>query len=124
MISHVLVGTNDKERAIAFYDAVLGEMGATEMFSNERGKAYQTSPEAPKFGVMTPADGNAATVGNGSMPSFAVADTDTVDRVHAKALELGGTDEGAPGSRGDGGIYMGYFRDLDGNKLGVACMTG
>jgi predicted lactoylglutathione lyase len=40
----------------------------------------------------------------------------TVDALHRKALELGGTDEGAPGPRGDG-FYAGYFRDLDGNKL-------
>jgi predicted lactoylglutathione lyase len=36
--------------------------------------------------------------------------------MHQKALELGGTDEGAPGPRGPG-FYIGYFRDLDGNKL-------
>jgi predicted lactoylglutathione lyase len=38
------------------------------------------------------------------------------DRFHAKALALGGSDEGAPGDRGNG-FYAGYFRDLDGNKL-------
>ena len=37
-------------------------------------------------------------------------------QVAAKALELGGSDEGAPGPRGDG-FYAAYFRDLDGNKL-------
>ncbi|WP_422396671.1 hypothetical protein [Sphingomonas ginsenosidivorax] len=44
-----------------------------------------------------------------------------VDAIHAKALELGGTDEGAPGIRGDDpdGFYGAYFRDLDGNKLTV-----
>ena len=49
--------------------------------------------------------------------------TDKVDAVHAKALELGGTDEGAPGPRGEQ-IYAGYFRDLDGNKFNAFCMTG
>jgi predicted lactoylglutathione lyase len=45
-----------------------------------------------------------------------------VDRVYAKALELGGTDEGAPGQRSEG-FYAAYFRDLDGNKLN-ACFMG
>jgi predicted lactoylglutathione lyase len=49
--------------------------------------------------------------------------TDKVDAIHAKALALGGTDEGAPGPRGEG-FYAGYFRDLDGNKLNAFCMTG
>src|SRR3546814_5383941 len=41
---------------------------------------------------------------------------ENVDKIHAKALALGGKDEGAPGVRG-GNFYGGYFRDLDGNKL-------
>jgi predicted lactoylglutathione lyase len=43
-----------------------------------------------------------------------------VDTLYAKALALGGTDEGAPGVRGPEGpqaFYGAYFRDLDGNKL-------
>jgi hypothetical protein len=35
-------------------------------------------------------------------------------------MELGGSDEGAPGVRGEEGpraFYGAYFRDLDGNKL-------
>ena len=34
---------------------------------------------------------------------------------------MGGTDDGAPGLRGTGGFYGGYFRDLDGNKLVAFC---
>jgi len=56
-------------------------------------------------------------VGNGSMIALKMKDRDAVDKIHAKALELGGVDEGATGSRGDHGFYGGYFRDLDGNKL-------
>jgi catechol 2,3-dioxygenase-like lactoylglutathione lyase family enzyme len=39
----------------------------------------------------------------------------------ALLAELGGTDEGPPGLRGEGGegFYAAYFRDLDGNKLDV-----
>jgi predicted lactoylglutathione lyase len=45
-----------------------------------------------------------------------------VDAFHAKALELGGSDEGAPGIR-FGDFYAGYFRDPDGNKLNAFCMA-
>jgi predicted lactoylglutathione lyase len=70
---------------------------------------------------LTPYDGNAATVGNGVMVALVVNARDKVDRIHAKALELGAKDEGAVGPRGDG-FYAGYFRDPDGNKLNVFCM--
>ena len=66
--------------------------------------------------VCFPYDGNAATVGNGVMVALAVDSTEKVDLLHARALELGGTDEGEPGPRG-GNFYAAYFRDLDGNKL-------
>ena len=56
------------------------------------------------------------------MVALVTAGRDLVDAVHAKALELGGKDEGAPGPRGDSGFYAGYFRDLDGNKLNAFCM--
>ncbi|MEL6199822.1 MAG: VOC family protein, partial [Pseudomonadota bacterium] len=81
--------------------------------------AWGTSPTSPAVSVIKPHDGNTATVGNGTMVALVVNNTDLVHTVHAKALELGGTDEGAPGPRGTGGFYAGYFRDLDGNKLCV-----
>ncbi len=72
--------------------------------------------------MAKPHDGNAATVGNGMMVALAVDSQEKVNALHAKALELGGTDEGAPGPRGDSGFYAGYFRDLDGNKLNAFFM--
>ena len=57
------------------------------------------------------------------MVALAADSPEQVDRLHAKALELGATDEGAPGPRGDGGFYAGYFRDPDGNKLNAFCMV-
>jgi len=68
-----------------------------------------------------PYDGKPASVGNGVMVALVVDSRDKVDRLHQKALELGGSDEGAPGPRGEG-FYAGYFRDLDGNKLNAFCM--
>ena len=60
-------------------------------------------------------------MGNGGMVALHVASRDEVDAVYARALELGGRDEGAPGPRGEF-FYAGYFRDLDGNKLNVFAM--
>ena len=83
--------------------------------------AWTIAPDQPGLGVMRPYDGNDATVGNGVMVALVVDSTDKVDALHAKALELGAQDEGAPGPRGEG-FYGAYFRDPDGNKLNFFCM--
>ena len=122
MISYATVGTNDMERALGFYDALLGEIGGKRLMElGPRGCLYAASPGAPMLGVMRPYDGGEATPGNGTMVAI-LADSDAdVDRVHAKALALGGKDEGAAGRRPDdrSPFYGAYFRDLDGNKLAV-----
>jgi predicted lactoylglutathione lyase len=122
MIGYVTLGTNDIERAAAFYDALLGEIGAGRFMDSETFIAWTVSPTSPAISVVKPFDGSPATVGNGVMVAITVDSRDQVDQLHAKALELGGTDEGAPGERGDSGFYVGYFRDLDGNKLNAFCM--
>jgi catechol 2,3-dioxygenase-like lactoylglutathione lyase family enzyme len=121
MIGYVTLGTNDLPRAAAFYDALLAEIGAKRLWDYGRGIAWGVAPDKPSLGILKPYDGNAATVGNGVMVALVVDSHEKVDRVHRKALELGGTDEGAAGPRSDG-FYAGYFRDLDGNKLNVFCM--
>ena len=122
MIGYVVLGTNDLPRAAAFYDALLGEIGLTrQMDFGERGYAWGENMDAVMLCVMTPFDSNSATVGNGTMTAIGVSSRDEVERIHAKALELGGGDEGAPGLRAEGGdgFYAAYFRDLDGHKLDV-----
>jgi catechol 2,3-dioxygenase-like lactoylglutathione lyase family enzyme len=116
MIGYVTLGTNKMDEAAAFYDALLGTLGASRMMEAETFIAWATGPGAPAISIIKPADGNAATVGNGVMVAIALDSNAKLDALHAKALELGGTDEGAPGERGDN-FYAGYFRDLDGNKL-------
>ncbi len=116
MIGYVTLGTNDMEKAAAFYDALLGELGAGRVMEAETFIAWGTGPAAPAVSVTKPQDGNPATVGNGVMVALAVESNEKVDRIHAKALELGAADEGAPGERGPG-FYAAYFRDPDGNKL-------
>lgn len=121
MIGYATLGTNDLARAAAFYDALLAELGAKRFMESPRFVAWAVHPSAPSLGVIIPFDGKPATVGNGVMVALAVDSPAKVDSLHARALALGGSDEGAPGARFDG-FYAGYFRDLDGNKLNVFCM--
>ncbi|MCC6848242.1 MAG: VOC family protein [Deltaproteobacteria bacterium] len=116
MIGYVTLGTNDLQRAAMFYDALLGELGAKRAMEMESFIAWATAPNTPMIAVIKPFDKKPATVGNGVMVAIMVDAKDKVHALHAKALALGGTDEGAPGPRGPA-FYAGYFRDLDGNKL-------
>ncbi len=116
MIGYLTLGTNDLDRASAYYDALLGEIGAKRALEVERLISWRTGEGSPLLGAIVPSDDNPATVGNGTMVGLCVDSREKVDEMHAKALELGGTDEGAPGERMRG-FYAGYFRDLDGNKL-------
>jgi len=122
MIGYTCVGTNDLEKAVYFYDELLGLMNAKPFFKSDRGVGWGVAADKPMFSVMKPFDGQAATVGNGSMVALAAANSEQVKALHAKALALGAKDEGAPGARG-GQFYGAYFRDLDGNKLAVFCMS-
>ena len=124
MIGYVVLGTNDLPRAKSFYDTLLAEMGVSRLMEfGGRGYGWAASMDQPMLCIMTPYNEEPATVGNGVMAGISVASRDMVDRMHAKALELGGADEGQPGLRavGGDGFYAAYFRDLDGNKLDVFC---
>ena len=121
MIGYVTLGTNDLPRAAAFYDALLAEIGAKRLMDFGRGIAWGVAMDKPSLGIMKPFDEQAATVGNGVMVALVVDTRDKVDRLYRRAMELGATDEGPAGARGDG-FYAGYFRDPDGNKLNVFCM--
>ena len=116
MIGYVTLGTNDIKRAAAFYDALLGEIGAKRAMDYEAFIMWATKPGVPALCVIKPYDKKAATIGNGVMVALAVDSKEKVDKLYKKALELGGTDEGPAGPR-SGNFYAGYFRDLDGNKL-------
>ena len=85
---------------------------------------YAGAEGTPFFCIAEPHDGNPATVGNGSMVALGAKDPAEVDRLHAKALELGADDDGAPGPRTNKTLefYAGYFRDPDGNKLNFFCL--
>jgi catechol 2,3-dioxygenase-like lactoylglutathione lyase family enzyme len=118
MIGYVMLGSNDFERAKAFYDLVMPIIGSKRTHSDDRSQGYGGPGEGPMLAVCRPYDGQPASHGNGTMVAFVVASRAIVDQAHATALAAGGADEGAPGVRG-GDWYGAYFRDLDGNKLCV-----
>ena len=122
MIGYVTLGTNDLPRAVAYYDELMAMFDAGRFMEEDTFVAWAESMEKPGVAITKPFDGNAATVGNGVMVGLQAKDQTMVKAVYAKALELGGTDEGEPGPRGESGFYAAYFRDLDGNKLNVFCM--
>ena len=122
MIGYVTIGTNQFEDAAKYYDELFATIGAGRAIEGDSFIAWSTGPKAPAVSIIKPFDGGAATVGNGAMVAIALDAPDKVDAFHAKALELGGSDEGAPGAR-FGNFYAGYFRDLDGNKLNAFCIV-
>lgn len=122
MIGYVTIGTSDMARATAFYDALFAEIGGRQLFGQDRIKFYGTGPGAPMLAVCIPYDEQAQHCGNGNMIAIPVA-KDRIAGLHAKALELGGSDEGEPGERIPGIFYGAYVRDPDGNKLCFYEMT-
>lgn len=122
MIGYVTLGTNRFDEAAAFYDALLGSIKARRFMESDSFIAWTTGPGSPAISIIKPYNQEKATVGNGVMVAVAMDSPEKVDAFHARALELGGTDEGAPGFR-FGNFYAGYFRDLDGNKLNAFCMS-
>jgi predicted lactoylglutathione lyase len=120
MINYVMIGTNRFEEAIAFYDALMSDMGATRVYATEKSVAWGWGRGTPMFILTRPFDQRPATIGNGSMIAFDVETPELVDALHSKVLALGGTSEGDPGPRGQR-LYAGYWRDLDGNKFNFIC---
>ncbi|MBV6632876.1 MAG: VOC family protein [Alphaproteobacteria bacterium] len=117
IISHVSVGTNDFDRAVEFYDAVMPVVGAKRLMTHPGAAAY--GKMFPEFWVQTPFDEQPAVVGNGQHFAFIADSKAVVDAFHAACLKAGATDDGPPGPRPlYGEPYYGCFlRDLDGNKI-------
>ena len=131
MIGYVTLGSDNMPRARAYYDELFGTIGAKRImqFDDEVGgfTMWGTGFDKPGLAVTNPYNKQPAVAGNGNMTAIALDTRAKVDAFHAKALELGGTDEGAPGLRGDEGpqaFYGAYFRDPDGNKLAAFRIGG
>ena len=122
MIGYVCVGTNDLKRGAKYYDDLFASLGAKRIMDFGTFIVWGTSKNRAMFALTVPYNKQPATVGNGTMVAFAVKDTEQVDALYKKAMELGSQDEGPPGNRGDD-YYGAYFRDPDGNKLNFHCWT-
>ena len=119
---YLTLGTNDLARAARFYDAALAPLGLVRRATEPAELGYGLPDDRrPRLWITLPFDGKPASIGNGVMVAFEARDQAQVDRLHAIALENGGTCEGAPGPRGDG-FYAAYFRDPDGNKCNAFLM--
>jgi len=119
MFSHIMIGTNDVNRAKRFYDATFGALGVEPGSLDGDKRVFYRSPTGT-FAVTKPIDGNPATVGNGATIGFSCATPAEADAWHAAGLANGGTAcEDPPGVRemGPMKLYLAYLRDPDGNKL-------
>ncbi len=117
MIGYVTIGTNDMDRAVAFYDALLGEVGGKQLFGMDRIKFWGTGPGQPMLAVCIPYNEEAHSCGNGNMVAIPGGSPEGVQNLYNKAIELGATDDGAPGERIPDVFYGAYVRDQDGNKI-------
>lgn len=118
ILSHVSLGTNDLEKASAFYDKALASLNIKRIETIEGitvayGKMY------PEFWIGVPHDDKTATVGNGVHIGFIANSKAQVHAFYEAALAAGGRDDGAPGPRPIyGDPYYGCFIiDLDGHKI-------
>jgi catechol 2,3-dioxygenase-like lactoylglutathione lyase family enzyme len=120
ILSHISIGTNQFNKAIAFYDQVLATLGCQRVLAHPGAVAY--GREYPEFWVQTPINGKQASIGNGSHFGFVAQNKAAVHEFFLAALAAGATDEGAPGPREEyGEPYYGCFvRDLDGHKIEAA----
>lgn len=124
ILSHITLGTNDKQRSATFYDAVLGAIGFVRLPKPpEKPLAYERDGQMPTIYIYAPEDGRPATWGNGTHIAFIAETRAQVDVFHAQALKCGGISEGKPGPRPHYGpdYYAAYVRDPDGNKLQAVC---
>ena len=130
MFSHIVLGTNDLDAAIAFYDRVMATLGVAR---HDTGDTYAGYGKAADIGsgqnclwINMPLDGKSATSGNGTNIALLAEDRQSVNAFHAAAIEHGGQDEGAPGLRAEvhPHFYAAYCRDPDGHKLVIVCHKG
>lgn len=116
MLGYATIGAKDLDKACAFYDALLGEIGCKQLMGMDRIKFYGSGMDAAMLAICVPYNEEEQHCGNGNMIAIPGGDRAGVDKLYAKAMELGATDEGEPGERMPV-FYGAYVRDLDGNKL-------
>ena len=117
MIGFVMVGTNNLDKAIKFYDTLLNTIELQRVVTNKKyaGFASKEKPAEVEFYITNPVNNEKANFGNGTQISFLVNSKDLVNNFYNIGIKIGGKDEGVPGIRS--GDYYCYLRDLDGNKI-------
>ncbi len=117
ILSHVSIGVNDYEDALAFYDEVLASLGIKTIIEHDDARAYGKA--YPEFWVQRPADDKTAIPGNGTHIAFMATSKAEVDAFHAAGLAAGGTCAGEPGPRKEYGepYYGAFLRDPEGHKI-------
>jgi catechol 2,3-dioxygenase-like lactoylglutathione lyase family enzyme len=115
MIGYVTIGVSDMENAKSFWGGLLEPLGASILMDIGRIAFIGEGMDSNFLAICTPHDGNPPAHGNGNMVAIPAGSRDKVDEMHARAMDMGASDEGAPGERMPG-FYGGYFRDSDGNK--------
>ena len=127
MLTYITIGTNDLQRAAAFYDAIFKVLGYSRLPAWTKDWAMWGDENNPdegfSFCICPPFDRQPATAGNGTMFAFRAANAELVRRFHAAGLLAGGKSEGMPGTRTAYGpdVYVAYLRDPDGHKLACVC---
>jgi catechol 2,3-dioxygenase-like lactoylglutathione lyase family enzyme len=123
-MTHLMLGTNDLDKARAFYDATLSVLGYA-VAERDPHRATYSAPDTPPLMIGAPFNGRPANFGNGSMIGFVAASQAEVEAFYATALAHGGSCEGPPGPRDYApGLYGAYVRDPDGNKISVYYFAG
>src|SRR3954447_12502406 len=89
MFSHVMIGTNDLERAKSFYDALLGTLGVRP--GRVDGQRIFWMTKTGTFSVSKPLDGNAAVPANGGTIGFLASSPEQADAWHATGIANGAT---------------------------------
>lgn len=112
-MNYFVFGTNDKEKAVSFYDELFGGSGLQKVHTE--GRMTLWGNQDFMFALAEPFDENEASNGNGTMLGFQVDSADEVDRLYEKAIDLGGSSEGEPRMRSK--MHSAYVRDLDRNKI-------
>jgi catechol 2,3-dioxygenase-like lactoylglutathione lyase family enzyme len=117
MLHHVSLGTNDLERAKAFYAGRWNISGFGSSRKSERVLGY--GPTEFIFSLERFIDGKPALPGTGCHVAFHAGDRNTVDACHKAGLQNGGINDGPPDIRAqyDPHYYATFLRAPDGNKI-------
>ena len=123
MLNHVMIGSNDIEKTKAFYDAVLGVLGAPgamEHINDTGHKRLFYIHNGSTFSISQPINGAPADTANGSTIGFVCDSPEQIVAFHDVAIANGGTSvEDPPGPRESnmGVMHLCYFLDPDGHKI-------